>query len=339
MTLPITQNEGMQEIINFLQQSPDKEEFIKALKSLRIDQLKDMVKNKVKQEKFKREKVFIDFLNDRQKAACTIKTYKQEINKFFDWIDKKEIHLFDVKRLDINQYIINMQKKHYANNTQRLGLAALSSWFKYLEAESYILKSPFIQIKYPHKIYKKAIRTDQERTIPVLNSTEYQVIMAELENRSNLKGKRICTIRAGEAARKLIPVISIMAGYGLRIGSIPQIEINKEENYFSVIVKGGKILTFNLSGDTIDLLKKYNAFKRHPFQDIKPANVEIVLKRITRELKEKGKIRYAYTPHDFRHFFACTFYQESKDIVKLCRMLGHSTINITDIYLQNIGIN
>jgi len=338
MTLPIEQKDSMKDIIAFLEQSPNKAEFLEALKKMRIDEIKRIVKDKVKQEKFKREKVLKNFLDDRQKSERTIKSYKQEIGKFFDWIDNKSIHLLEVKRVDINKYIVYMGKKGFSNNTQRLGLAALSSLFRYMEAEEQINKSPFIQIKYPKKVYKKAVRTDQQQTIPVMNENEYQAIMEELETRANRKGNRLCDIRAREAATALIPIISLMAAYGLRIGSIAGIEINKQESYFSTISKGGKVLTFDLTPEIVAALKKYKCWKKQPFEQVKPVNIHMVLKRITQRLKEEDKIRYAYTAHDFRHHFAHNHYRENKDIVALSRMLGHASINVTDIYLQSVGV-
>ena len=42
-------------------------------------------------------------------------------------------------------------------------------------------------------------------------------------------------------------------------------------------------------------------------------------------------------PHNLRHLFATTFYQESKDIVKLADVLGHSNMETTRIYLLTSG--
>lgn len=42
-------------------------------------------------------------------------------------------------------------------------------------------------------------------------------------------------------------------------------------------------------------------------------------------------------PHNLRHLFAITFYQATRDIVKLADVLGHSSINTTRIYLMTTG--
>lgn len=42
-------------------------------------------------------------------------------------------------------------------------------------------------------------------------------------------------------------------------------------------------------------------------------------------------------PHNLRHLFATTFYKQTKDIVKLSDVLGHTSINTTRIYLISTG--
>jgi site-specific recombinase XerD len=43
-------------------------------------------------------------------------------------------------------------------------------------------------------------------------------------------------------------------------------------------------------------------------------------------------------PHAFRHYFAVTYIQRGGDIYKLSRILGHSTITTTQLYLRSMGI-
>ncbi len=38
-------------------------------------------------------------------------------------------------------------------------------------------------------------------------------------------------------------------------------------------------------------------------------------------------------PHNLRHLFAITFYEATRNIVKLANVLGHSSIETTQIYL------
>ena len=70
-------------------------------------------------------------------------------------------------------------------------------------------------------------------------------------------------------------------------------------------------------------------------------NTELSRKQIWAEMKAlcKGaKIAPGKVfPHNLRHLFARTFYQESQDIAKLADVLGHSSIETTRIYLISSG--
>lgn len=43
--------------------------------------------------------------------------------------------------------------------------------------------------------------------------------------------------------------------------------------------------------------------------------------------------------HLMRHTFAKNYYEQTKDIYTLCRLLGHSNIGITENYLQDLGVS
>ena len=42
-------------------------------------------------------------------------------------------------------------------------------------------------------------------------------------------------------------------------------------------------------------------------------------------------------PHNLRHLFARTYYDQQKDIVRLADLLGHSSVNTTRIYTMESG--
>ncbi len=42
-------------------------------------------------------------------------------------------------------------------------------------------------------------------------------------------------------------------------------------------------------------------------------------------------------PHNLRHLFARTYYNQEKDLSKLADILGHSSINTTRIYTMESG--
>lgn len=44
------------------------------------------------------------------------------------------------------------------------------------------------------------------------------------------------------------------------------------------------------------------------------------------------------SPHSFRHYFASNFVRQGGDVYTLSRLLGHSSVKVTEIYLQSLGV-
>ena len=42
-------------------------------------------------------------------------------------------------------------------------------------------------------------------------------------------------------------------------------------------------------------------------------------------------------PHNLRHLFARIFYNKTKDVLKLADLLGHSSVEITRLYIISTG--
>ena len=322
-------------MIEALERTPDKAEILEALKGLRADKVKDALGDTIKAAQFDLNKVWNDFLRDGEKAPQTHITYGQEFGRFRQWLDREGIHILNVRREDVNRFK-EYRLKRSAPNTVRLTLASCSSFYRYLEAEEYIKRSPFANIKYPRKEYKKAVRTDQEKTIPVMNIEEYEAIVGELERRAETPGDRAADVNRRDSARQLYPVVHFMAEYGLRIGDVLTLRMEEGER-FSVRVKGGKVRNIEMKPATAAVLKQYGYLKPHPFQGIGKSTIQGAIRKLTAGLVESETIRYRYSCHDFRHYFAVRLYREAKDVYAVKEALGHSTVAVTEVYLAGLG--
>ena len=139
------------QVIEALERTPNKVEVMEALRGLRHDKVKQALGETVKAAKFDLGKVFGEFLLDGEKAERTQATYGREIGRFLTWVERENLHIFQVQRSDVNRFKRYLAER-YSANTVRLSLASASSFWKYLEAERYIEYQPFAQIKYPRKV-------------------------------------------------------------------------------------------------------------------------------------------------------------------------------------------
>jgi integrase len=321
-------------IITALEATPDKTEILEALKGLRSDKVKAALGETVRAAQFECAVTFEDFLNDGEKADATRVVYRREIGRWLDNLDRLDINVLQADRATVNRFKAYMADR-YAANTVRVSLAACSSFYTYLEDEQYIQRSPFAHIKYPRKVYKKAVRPDQEQTVPVMNDEEYAAIVTEIERRMETCGDRAADMHRRDSARRLLPIVHMMAAYGLRIADVMTVRL--EGAYFSVRTKGGSVRSFELLNETIEILENVGLMLGSPFDSIGKSTIQNAVSRITGELSERDIIRHRYSCHDFRHYFAVNLYRETHDVYAVKEALGHATASISKIYLAGLG--
>lgn len=317
-------------LIEALEATPDREELLEALRALRADRVKEALGQAVKAAQFDRGEVFEEFLRDGEKSSSTVTTYRRECGRLFSWLDRRGVHLLQLDRSTVNRFRDYLKSK-YSANTVRVCLASCSSFLSYLEAEHVIDSSPFAGIKYPRRQFRKAVRPDQSRPEPVMSSGELAEIVAELERRSKTAGNRACDINVRESAERMLRVVHVLSSYGLRVSSLRSLEIH--DGYISYQIKGGQTRQKALLPESEELLEG-----KRPFADIAVSTIQNAISRVTRQLYEEGRLRHPYSAHDFRHYYAMSLYELSRDVYAVMRAMDHSTVNTTAVYLEGLGI-
>ena len=84
----------------------------------------------------------------------------------------------------------------------------------------------------------------------------------------------------------------------------------EDDKRVSVKAKDGRIRSVAIPEDLA------KAFKgaRWPFSGLKARAVQAAVRRLTLKLVGGGKIRYPYSPHDYRHRFAANLYRQTRDV-------------------------
>lgn len=307
---------------------------------IRIDQLPPELQKKIRdhaafsihvdreKENIKAEQVDIEKHITRwislQRSPHTKDAYRREINRFINFLDLQGIHPALCSAENVDDYIIYLGKE-YGNNSIRQKVSICSSFYSLLERYKIIQSNPFRGSKLPRRKYKKA-------GSPIMNEEELKIIITEFVRLSGMKGDQASVKNQKNSAKRILPAISFMREYGLRVGSLRSTEI--KDGYFTVIEKGKKYRSINLKK-----LHHYTAGEK-PFSGpgYEPGTIKHAVKRVTKRLHAAGKIRHPYTCHDFRHYFAARLYEKTRDVLQVKEALGHSSLAITDTYLQGLGI-
>ena len=173
--------------------------------------------------------------------------------------------------------------------------------------------------------------------------------------------KKLPDILTDEEARRLIDIpnkryytglrnkamITLMINTGLRVSEVTNLKTNQVDlNSRSLKVvngKGHKDRNLIIPGKTAELLKQWNKKRLQGdylfnTKEGKQLQVRYIQAMIKRYSNRAGIDKNIY-PHSLRHTFATNFYRQTKDIETLRKLLGHSDISTTMIYISLANID
>ena len=194
-------------------------------------------------------------------------------------------------------------------NSKRLIIAAISSFYSYLERRYSSIKNPIRGTK--ARPIGKAVKK-----LEIPDEADMAIILNELPDLERM-------------------AVYIMAYRGLRVGALNKLKIwgTSYQSYSK-----GKEIYGEFSNDILFNIKSSNFLDKSPFSEYSTNAIKLRIYRQTMKLFNRGRIKSAYSAHDFRHYFAISEYKNDKDIYKLSKLLDHSNIAITETYLKGLKI-
>ena len=146
-------------------------------------------------------------------------------------------------------------------------------------------------------------------------------------------------------------IILLLLDTGIRLSEISGLEVaNVHDTYIKVFGKGRKEREVGIHPDVYKLLWKYIQKYRKPKNpDEKilflgtgkstglPFGRSGLKQMVDRVKKATGITDMRVSPHVFRHTFAKMYLQAGGDVFSLSREMGHSSVQITNIYLQDFN--
>lgn len=255
----------------------------------------------------------------------TIKAYRIDLRQFFDFIQSDE-----PQKRDIEDYITNLHKTYKQKTTKRK-LASVKAFYNYLEEEEFITESP---------LRKTKVKFKEEIALPrIIMREEIESLLNYMYSSENKSEKYTFWLRD-------IAVVETFFATGARVYEISNMKkdcIDLNSGLICLKGKGNKERYVQIgSADVLELLKKYykaNAedinksgyfFINNRGVRFSEQSIRIMLKKYAEEAGIERKI----TPHMFRHSVATFLIEEEVDISCVQRILGHSSIKTTQIYIH-----
>lgn len=268
-------------------------------------------------------------LQQKQLDSKTIKAYQIDLHQFIDYFSSTNLN--DITP-DCLEYFISNLHQNYKPKTAKRKIASLKAFIHYLEIKDFIDKNPFnkIQIKFREAVTLP--RTIPLHTIELLLLTAYKQRLI-----AHTTYQKRCKLRD-------IVILELLFATGVRISelcNLKDINVNLHEGTILIYGKGAKERILQIGNENIiTLLKEY---RNNFLTDIQKMNYFFAtsngnpisdqsVRRMIRKYCSIANIELHITPHMFRHTFATSLLDADVDIRYIQEMLGHSSINITQIY-------
>ena len=277
-----------------------------------------------------RIKNYIEYCTDQKRLdAKTLKAYKIDLRQFSEQISITEIEYITTSVLE--SYITNLHQL-YSPKTVKRKIASIKAFFHYLEYKDIIILNPFnkLQIKFREPVILP--KTIPLKTLEVLFNAAY----AKYHKTTSPCQKRK-TLRD-------IAVLEVLFATGIRISELCSIlfqNMDLQNNIILIHGKGSKERLIHICDPNV--LNILNQYYTEYYSQISACGYFFV-NNIGNRLSDQSvraminkycliaDIDYHITPHMFRHTFATQLLEEDVDIRYIQTMLGHSSINVTEIY-------
>lgn len=255
----------------------------------------------------------------------TLKAYHIDLKQFFDYTQSNH-----PQKSDIEAFITHLHKT-YKQKTVKRKIASIKAFYSYLEEMEVIQENPFRKIKVK---FKEAIVLPR-----IIMREEIEKLLNYMYNcRDNLKNHSVWL--------RDIAVVEMFFATGARVYEISNIKyecIDLQSGLICIKGKGNKERYIQIGNrEVLELLRKYYEankesinksgyfFTNNRGERFSEQSIRFMLKKYTVQAGIERKI----TPHMFRHSVATFLIEEEVDISCVQRILGHSSIKTTQIYIH-----
>ena len=257
-------------------------------------------------------------------SSHTVKAYCADVLVFLIWASDKDVKEIDAKKF--GEYLYFIQQMNYSKTTIARKIASIRAFYRFLYNREIIDYNPTDTTKGP-KLPK---------TLPdFLTKEEIETILTNVKIQSP----------AGYRNRVIFELLWVS---GMRISELSGLnykDLNLEENEIRVFGKGAKERIVLIPDKTKELLKNYMEnvsdlicktdktpdsplfINNHGFR-LQNQSIRNALKQVVNSIELNKHV----TPHIFRHSFATRLIENGADLRVVQELLGHSSIQNTEIY-------
>ena len=259
----------------------------------------------------------------------SLKAYRIDLKQFLQ--QSRIINISNITTDILEKYIATLNKE-YKPKTVKRKIASIKAFFSYLEYKEYLEKNPFDRVRV--KIKEPVVLP---KTIPLYTVEAFLTTIYKQRKEAN-------TLYQKRNALRDAAVIELLFATGLRVSELCSLRKNDIDLFDQTVLvygKGSKERRIQIGND--DVIKVLKEYAREYAAEIKNCGnffvnqsgqklSDQVVRRMINKYSFIAGINLHITPHMFRHTFATSLLEEDVDIRYIQEMLGHSSINVTQIY-------
>lgn len=259
----------------------------------------------------------------------TLKAYRIDLTQFINEIPVKNI--LDITPDILENFIASLHQR-YKPKTVKRKIASVKAFFHYLEYREVIERNPFNKIR---------IKFREPATLP--KTIPLHIVENFLCTIYKQRQNSVTDYQQKNALRDAA-VIEMLFSTGMRISELCSLQVNDINLYEGTILihgKGSKERRIQIGNDNVvNILTEYRKTFDTQIQECNYFFVnqsggplsDQAIRRMINKYTSLAAIELHITPHMFRHTFATSLLEADVDIRYIQEMLGHSSINITEIY-------
>lgn len=285
---------------------------------------------------------YLDYLSAiKSKSELTVLEYASDLRMFFRYIKRarcladkntpfEEIGISDLTDDIIFNITLNdaygflaycRNERKNSNNARARKAVAIKRFYRFLEVNDYIEKSPVMHLESPQT----------KRALPKYLSLEQSIALLDSVD-GKFKERDYC-------------ILTIFLNCGLRLSELVGINLSdiKDDNTLRVLGKGNKERTVYLNNACVAAIEAY--MRVRPADGLKDRDALFISNqknRISRQsvqkivegcLERSGLAGMGFSTHKLRHTAATLMYQYGDvDPLQLKEILGHENLSTTEIY-------
>ena len=283
---------------------------------------------------------FYAFIGD--KSISTIYNYLLHINEFLNYIDKP---LQYVNLDDFSGYMMKIQKNQKGEKSTSsyriVAYSALKKYGNYLVASGIIPNNPMNYIDRPKAVDSQ--KTIEKREVGYLEKKEISKYIKAVKT-SNGKTNRVNTIWQ----ERDLAIITLFLVTGIRCSALIKIDmsdINFEEKKLIVTDKEDKVIIYDLTDDTLEIIKNW-INKRQSILNNKEEDALFISRQKNRicQMSVYNLVnKYAVningkhiTPHKLRATYGTQLYNATGDIYFVQKCMNHNSPKTTETYIRGV---